>query len=920
MLKLGAVAGGLALAYLLLFPDYAANALRRYSDPLGEVAPLTTVMIAVEPGDVRAVAGETIRVKARLTVRHGETPGTATVRFRGEGEPWQARSMQGSGALFVAEVGPLTSDLLYRIEAGDAVTRLYRVEVLQPPAVASVRLGLAPPAYTGLAAADTLDPSLVRALRGSQAVLLFEFDRGGVEAALSLPGDSTLRRRGRRASFGFEIGEPGALALSLSDPVSSRRDAWAAPVTVLEDAAPRVSLSSASRSQLVPPGTELPLTATAEDDYGTKGLRFVVERLSNRAATALKTYSYPAPGERKAVERLSVPLDPQAFVPGEEYRFLAEAVDFHPSGSHVVRSQAVVVRIARTSELGVDDSHPLATPFELLRRLADRQREVVAQSSNLAELYKEHVAKGRYLSRARQMAKAQGTIRRDARKVAQMLSGTHAAELNRLEREEFKRVDGALLPARALRSNGEVNSAIGHALPDQRAALAALEALLGRIALAAAQGTPEEEVKQGEEPIKPWQKELARNAEMLREFLEEQRRVIALTRELDEKNPEDWTEADEELLGRLEANELKWAKFFEEAFSDLSKVPDQDFSNSGLSDEFNSVYMEVKRAADALSEKKVEIAVPAEQAGLELAEELVHNLEKWIPDTPDSTKWVMEEPTQDFDVPLADLPDELEDIVGDLIDDADAMDESVEDVSSSWMDSLDHGAGWDASGGPISNMSAKGITGNRLPNTHEIGGRSGEGRSGKSHGQFVEKTAEGKGGRETPTRLTEDPFESGSVKDTSNEPSGGATGGGKAAGQGVEGLRGRVPPPVLDRLDRLANNQGELRQRAERLSRTLRKLHLPAGDVEDAGKVLAWSENHLRNGVGFELRKAHADIKSALARARASLKYEADTLRERGVTIPKRIRDELMNALSRPVPTGYEDILRAYYRAIAEGR
>ena len=68
------------------------------------------------------------------------------------------------------------------------------------------------------------------------------------------------------------------------------------------------------------------------------------------------------------------------------------------------------------------------------------------------------------------------------------------------------------------------------------------------------------------------------------------------------------------------------------------------------------------------------------------------------------------------------------------------------------MDSLDKGAGWGAADGPISNMSARGVTGNTLPNNMEISGRSGEGRSGRSSGQMVEATAEGKGGRKTPSR------------------------------------------------------------------------------------------------------------------------------------------------------------------------
>ncbi len=116
-----------------------------------------------------------------------------------------------------------------------------------------------------------------------------------------------------------------------------------------------------------------------------------------------------------------------------------------------------------------------------------------------------------------------------------------------------------------------------------------------------------------------------------------------------------------------------------------------------------------------------------------MAEELKTNLEKWLPDTPDREKWSQEESLTDKDkeAPMAELPGELEDLVGDLMEKEEDLFDEMEDVSSSAADSLDKGAGWDAMDGPISNMSAKGVTGNRLPNTSEIGGRSGEGRQGK---------------------------------------------------------------------------------------------------------------------------------------------------------------------------------------------
>src|SRR5262249_35727151 len=162
--------------------------------------------------------------------------------------------------------------------------------------------------------------------------------------------------------------------------------------------------------------------------------------------------------------------------------------------------------------------------------------------------------------------------------------------------------------------------------------------------------------------------------------------------------------------------------------------------------------------ADALAKKATEIAVPHEQMGLELAKSIEENIERWLVNAPDSTRWNMEEPKGEADVPMADLPSELNDLMGDLVDKEDALAEQAQAVASWGMESADKGIGWDATDGPISNMSAKGVTGNVQPNDQEIGGRGGEGRSGKSSGQMVEESASGKGGKQTPSRSTPDPF------------------------------------------------------------------------------------------------------------------------------------------------------------------
>ncbi|HND54956.1 MAG TPA: hypothetical protein PLV92_21230, partial [Pirellulaceae bacterium] len=209
----------------------------------------------------------------------------------------------------------------------------------------------------------------------------------------------------------------------------------------------------------------------------------------------------------------------------------------------------------------------------------------------------------------------------------------------------------------------------------------------------------------------------------LQEFLKQQKKIIEATENLAKKPVEDFTEEDEQKLKEMAQAEDDWSRFMEEAHSDLSKLPEQDFANPSMLEEMIEVMTELKMAEGALTKKTADIAVPLEQLGAEMAEQMTTNIEKWLPDTPDRERWSQEEPISDEmkEAPMAELPGELEDIVGELMEDEEDLFDEMEDASSSWADSLDKGAGWDAMDGPISNMSARGVTGNRLPNSSEIG-------------------------------------------------------------------------------------------------------------------------------------------------------------------------------------------------------
>ncbi|OPZ92576.1 MAG: hypothetical protein BWY73_00737 [candidate division TA06 bacterium ADurb.Bin417] len=255
------------------------------------------------------------------------------------------------------------------------------------------------------------------------------------------------------------------------------------------------------------------------------------------------------------------------------------------------------------------------------------------------------------------------------------------------------------------------------------------------------------------------------------------------------------------------------------------------------------------------------------------------------------------------------------DIVGDLLEQEEDMKEEIEDITSSWMDSMDKGAGWTAMDGPISNMSAKGITGNLMPNQHEVGGRAGEGRTGRSYGEMVEETAVGKGGRRTPARLTPDNREPGSIKDSSGENPLGPTGGGKSSGWGAEGLQG----PVQDlnfRYDQLAGRQARLVEEAEKLERKLQVLNVSNPQLEQALSSMRNFQVQLSSGRYEDLLTTKQLIISNLQQVQQSIVGQT-VVRLEGSERSVRRNRELRSAWEDRVPAGYEGLVQRYYRDIS---
>jgi hypothetical protein len=929
---------GLALVLGAMVPAWG-SATRRILHPFAFVPSVGTVkIVGVTPGDTQLLVGSSLQITAEIANPTGKAlPATLFIRQAEKPESSLPLLPDETNTRFAAAISQVLQPLQYRLQVGDTQTPLYHVAVYEKPTVIEVEATYDYPAYLGrqretvrqnqgdldapqfTSAALLIYPSTPIA-RGSLMV-----DGKPVEGQVSDEGKTLLARLLLKGQTTYTIHLETPEGHTDPQPRVNQ-------VKVKIDAPPSVQVVEPAREATVAAGTRQALVVRASDDYGLEQVRLETRTEGSRAngdSSEVKTVAswttftgtgsvlshsldLPAdrfqPGQtvwvravardRRHVELPELKLDPQeaatAWLPirivASETRVKAELTQLESLHTALARILQDQLR-ARTDATRLPRLAPDADPAKPATDL--RQRQTAVQKSAVAVI--ESIGS---VEETEQL-----TIKRVVSNLAygEMVQAVRQAEA----------VEQVKVVAELARPTSELTAT-------QDRIIDVLRRLLGEIRKETAERLAELRKRPGTELPSDVQSRLKDLKDKLEQFLKQQKKVIEATENLAKKPVEDFTQQDQQLLKNLAATEDEWAKFMADKHTDLSKLPEQDFSNPSLLKELVEVQTELKMAKDALTKKTADIAVPLEQLGAEMAKEMTTNIEKWLPDTPDRERWSQEEPlTGDMkEAPMAELPKEMEDIVGKLMEDEEDLFNEMEDASSSWADSLDKGAGWDAMDGPISNNSARGVTGNRLPNTSEIAGRSGEGRQGKSSGEFVGDTAVGKGGRNTPSRLTPDPFVKGQVKDYSKDPVGGATGGGKESGQGGEGLHGPVPSRPERELARLATKQAQLRNKAEGVDLRFQVLKYHHTDLKRMIDVMAAVQADLKSGRYRSALRRRDVLLEGLSQVKTYLKGEFSVRQDQSSNLPTDIQKEILGNMQEPSPAGWEELNRQYFERL----
>ncbi len=327
------------LAFLLIAPTTFLNASERLLAPATEFDRPAPFELAVTPGSVRLVRGDSLQITVRTT---GTVPDALTLERRDgpDAATEQITLHPDSAGTFRYTVPTVRQAFEYRVATTPVRTDWYRVEVARRPLVRQLQLTVTPPSYTGLSA-RTLDPNVgdISGLPGAQVTIEAQLGGPSVETArLVFDNDDTrpLEVGEGTASGAFTLRREGAYHLRLESPTgTTNRDPIQYQMSLQSDARPSVSFLQPQGTTDLTDALRQQLRIQLSDDYGFTQAKLyyrLAEQRFEEGETSYSSITLPLPNPGQSRQTLThewllaqdTGLDPE---PGDVISYYVQAWD-----------------------------------------------------------------------------------------------------------------------------------------------------------------------------------------------------------------------------------------------------------------------------------------------------------------------------------------------------------------------------------------------------------------------------------------------------------------------------------------------------------------------------------------------------------------------------------------------------------------
>lgn len=370
-----------AVILLLVVPNLAAtqSALKRLLNPFGNTPWPQATNLALRQPVERIARGKDFAIEV-IDARGARLPRDVRIHYRlptpdgGTVEETERMSIVGNVA--TAKRENVSRPFSFRVDGGDDPSSIpwTPVDVVDPPAIASLSIRLTPPLYTGKPA--TLSERLITATIGTQLQITGKATKPLASADFCFDGSQTtpakIGQDGCTLTVSGVVKKSGVYWFTLTDREGFRGgsdDRW--EIRAIPDASPTVQIEQPRADMFVTPQAVAPIRILAKDDLAICDVALAFRRAESEPETTLPLYSGPKqppqqpetspPGDSRVIDyRWS--LAPLGLQPGAQLTFYAVAGDYKPQTARSEPRRLIVV-----------------TPDDLRDRLADRERLIVAE-------------------------------------------------------------------------------------------------------------------------------------------------------------------------------------------------------------------------------------------------------------------------------------------------------------------------------------------------------------------------------------------------------------------------------------------------------------------------------------------------------------------------------------------------------------
>ena len=275
LLSFGALGGAALLALFALLnwgPPFFPYGFSHLYVPWTEASLGSSMTIKVLPGDVEVARGADQQIRAQLV---GFDSPDVRLYVQPEGaNKWDSLSMEPDprGSAFQYLLIDLRNSLRYYVESSGVRSPVYSARVLDLARVEAIELTYRFPAYTGLVSQVVRDEGDISALKGTRMGMRIHLSRPAPSARLVFDDHTAIdlaKSGGQDFTGEFTLARSGTYVVQITEPRGG--DHPGSPeysIEVLEDEAPRVTMTRPMRDVRATNVEEVFSEVKAEDDIG----------------------------------------------------------------------------------------------------------------------------------------------------------------------------------------------------------------------------------------------------------------------------------------------------------------------------------------------------------------------------------------------------------------------------------------------------------------------------------------------------------------------------------------------------------------------------------------------------------------------------------------------------------------------------